>query len=153
MILTSYYKFARGKSKTRFDEVTSTKDYNEFEINRNKLGVLSIKYATPDYIKRVLKKKPTNQIKTSKGDHISDVHFGYLSPKAIKRNNPITAQGHIKQTNDQLIFVFNKDFTEIEIFIAVDQELHYIPYMFFLFSCGQLDWEKNVLKMRATGRF
>lgn len=115
MILTDYYKMAKlpnSKSKLRFDCVASTGGYEPFEQRAQRTREKRFKFyygGTPDAFKAEAQRKADMAITDT--TNISSVYVPDLE-------HHLFGYGDVEHTNDALLFLFNEDYTEIEIFIA-----------------------------------
>ncbi len=142
MILNDYYKFAKllnQKSKYRFDCVSCSGAYNSFEILRNKKGKLFVYYTdVPDNFNATAKRKADKSI--NKGKNISSVYVPDIQS--------LYAYGDVRTTKDALLIVFNKDYTEMELFIARGQKNNRIA-LYNLLADGELNNEIETLRNEA----
>lgn len=140
MLITDYYRFQKGEGKARFDEIASTKQYIPFNELRNKQGKLFI-YFTP-YQKNNAKASPHRlpDYQISKQFNISGV-FGLTY-------NSCFGYGDIRGTQDALLFIFNKDLTCMEIFIARGQKINRLN-LYTLLVEGELVEELNIMRERG----
>ncbi len=149
MILTDYYKMVKllnGKSELRFDCVASTGDYEPFEAYTNrpraKTPWLFLYYTgVPNQFSADAKRKADKSITTPDGKNLSSV---YTSDP----NNPLFGYGDTVNTNDALLFLFNEDYTQMEIFVARGLKNH-IKGLFFMLGNGELDDKMECLRQRA----
>lgn len=143
MILTDYYKMTKlpeGKSKLRIDCTASTKSYPEFEELRNKKEALFFYFGdVPDCFNGNAKRKADKALTKTKS--ISSIYV----PDIEKR----LGFGDMVGTLDALLFIFNNDYTEIEIFIARGQKNN-VRQLYNLLSDGELKNEIEQLRTRAV---
>ena len=143
MILTDYYKMAKlpeGKSKLRIDCTSSTKSYPEFETMRNKKDTLFFYFGdVPDNFSGNAKRKADKALTKTKS--ISSIYVPDIQKKY--------AFGDMVGTLDALLFIFNNDYSEIEIFIARGQRNN-VRQLYNLFSDGELNNEIEQLRKRTV---
>ncbi len=143
MILTDYYKMAKlpeVKSKLRIDCTASTKSYPDFEALRNKKEALFFYFVdVPDSFSGNAKRKAGKALTKTKS--ISSIYVPDIQKKY--------AYGDMVGTSDALLFIFNNDYSEIEIFIARGQRNNVKP-LYNLFSDGELNDEIEQLRKRAV---
>lgn len=143
MILTDYYKMAKlpeGKSKLRIDCTSSTKSYPEFETMRNKKEALFFYFVdVPDSFSGNAKRKADKALTKTKS--ISSIYVPDIQKKY--------AFGDMVGTLDALLFIFNNDYSEIEIFIARGQRNN-VRQLYNLFSDGELNNEIEQLRKMAV---
>ena len=141
-ILTDYYKFAKlpnQKSKYRFDCVSGSGAYSPFEVLRNKKGKLFVYYTdVPDNFNATAKRKADKSI--NKGKNISSVYVPDIEN--------LFAYGDVRSTKDALLIVFNKDYTEMELFISRGQKNNRIA-LYNLLTDGELNSEIEFLRHEA----
>lgn len=146
MILTDYYKMVHlssSKSKTRFDCVASSMSYPEFELmaTRARTKVFYCYYSqTPPNIKAQQKRRTTMCIMGV--NYIS----GVFTPDI--EEHLLFGYGDVGNTTDALLFIFNKEQTEFEIFVARGYKNN-IDQLWQLLIDGELDEELNVLRQSA----
>jgi hypothetical protein len=143
MILTDYYKMAKlpeVKSKLRIDCTASTKSYPEFETMRNKKEALFFFFGdVPDSFSGNAKRKADKALTKTKS--ISSIYVPDIQTKC--------AYGDMVGTLDALLFIFNNDYSEIEIFIARGQKNN-VRQLYNLFSDGELNNEIEQLRKQAV---
>ncbi len=143
MILTDYYKLCRlpgQKSKTRFDCVSSTASYMEFEALRNKAGELFVYYGDiPNYFKGDVRRKAGKAITKTKN----------ISSVFVPNIERLIGYGDIKGTQDAILIVFNDSYTQMEIYVSRGQKNN-IAGLYNLFADGELDTEIASLKKQAV---
>jgi hypothetical protein len=143
MILTDYYKMAKlpeVKSKLRIDCTASTKSYPEFETMRNKKEALFFFFGdVPDSFSGNAKRKADKALTKTKS--ISSIYVPDIQKKY--------AFGDMVGTLDALLFIFNNDYSEIEIFIARGQKNN-VRQLYNLFSDGELNNEIEQLRKQAV---
>jgi hypothetical protein len=143
MILTDYYKMAKlpeVKSKLRIDCTASTKSYPEFETMRNKKEALFFFFGdVPDSFSGNAKRKADKALTKTKS--ISSIYVPDIQKKY--------AFGDMVGTLDALLFIFNNDYSEIEIFIARGQKNN-VRQLYNLFSDGELNNEIEQLRKTAV---
>lgn len=145
MKLTDYYKMAKlpgSRSKSRFDCVASTGSYDPFEERaaRGREGRFKFYYSTTPTIFKAEARRKADYVITDT-TNISSVYF----PDA---SFPLLGRGDVAGTNDGLLFRFNKDFTEVEVFVARGLK-NCMAGMFMLFTDGELSDEMEELRKRA----
>lgn len=145
MKLTDYYKMKKlptSKSKLRFDCVASTGNYEPFEERAQRGLDKRFKFyygGTPDTFSFNAQRKADRVITDT--TNISSVYTPDLS-------NPLLGYGDVKGTNDALLFLFSKDYREIEIFVARGLKNH-VKGLYNLFSDGELTDEMEQLRQQA----
>lgn len=143
MILTDYYNFGKlpeQKSKTRFDCVSSTASYMEFEALRNKAGELFVYYGDiPNYFKGDVRRKAGKAITKTKN----------ISSVFVPNIERLIGYGDIKGTQDAILIVFNDSYTQMEIYVSRGQKNN-IAGLYNLFADGELDKEMDSLRGRAV---
>ncbi len=143
MILTDYYKMAKlpeVKSKLRIDCTASTKSYPEFEALRNKKEALFFYFGdVPDSFSGNAKRKAGKALTKTKS--ISSIYVPDIQKKY--------AFGDMVGTLDALLFIFNNDYSEIEIFIARGQKNN-VRQLYNSFSDGELNNEIEQLRKMAV---
>lgn len=143
MILTDYYKMTKlpeVKSKLRIDCTASTKSYPEFETMRNKKEALFFFFGdVPDSFSGNAKRKADKALTKTKS--ISSIYVPDIQKKY--------AFGDMVGTLDALLFIFNNDYSEIEIFIARGQKNN-VRQLYNLFSDGELNNEIEQLRKQAV---
>jgi len=143
MILTDYYKMAKlpeVKSKLRIDCTASTKSYPDFEALRNKKEELFFYFGdVPDSFSGNAKRKADKALTKTKS--ISSIYVPDIQKKY--------AFGDMFCTSDALLFTFNNDYSEIEIFVARGQRNN-VRQLYNLFSDGELNDEIEQLRKRAV---
>lgn len=145
MKLTDYYKMAKlpnQKSKTRFDCVASTGGYEPFEERAERSKVKRFKFyygKTPDTFKATARRKTDMAITDT--TNISSVFTPDL-------DSPLLAYGNVDGTHDALLFVFNDDYSQIEVFVARGYKNNEMA-LYYLFIDGELDDEMNCLRAQA----
>ncbi len=143
MILTDYYKMAKlpeVKSKLRIDCTASTKSYPEFETMRNKKEALFFFFGdVPDSFSGNAKRKADKALTKTKS--ISSIYVPDIQKKY--------AFGDMVGTLDALLFIFNNDYSEIEIFIARGQKNN-VRQLYNTFSDGELNNEIEQLRKMAV---
>ena len=143
MIITDYYrmeKLPEQKSKMRLECLLSTKSYPEFEAMRNKHGAFFFYFGdVPDRFGVDIHRKADKAITKTK--NISSVfvpdveqRFGY---------------GDVRGTNDALLFLFNDNFTQIDVFVARGQRNNKMQ-LYLLLADGELANEVDQLKQQAV---
>lgn len=143
--LTDYYKMAKlpnQKSKLRFDCVASTGGYEPFEERANRGRAKRFKFyygGTPDTFTANAQRKADRVITDT--TNISSVYAPDL-------NNPLLGYGDVVGTNDALLFLFNEDYTQIEIFVARGLKNH-VKGLFNLYADGELADEIEYLRTQA----
>jgi hypothetical protein len=142
MILTDYYKLERlpeTKSKTRLDCTASSQSYPEFEAMRNKLHELFMYFGdVPENFKADVKRRADKAL--TKGKNISSVFIPNIAvPFGF---------GDIINTNDALLFVFNTDFSQIELFVARGQRNN-SRALYYLLTDGELNDEMEILRKQS----
>ena len=143
MILTDYYKMAKlpeVKSKLRIDCTASTKSYPDFEAMRNKKEELFFYFGdVPDNFSGNAKRKADKALTKTKS--ISSIFVPDIQKKY--------AYGDMFCTSDALLFIFNNDYTEIEIFVARGQKNN-VWQLYNIFSDGELNNEIEQLRKSAV---
>lgn len=143
MILTDYYRMEKlpdQKSKMRLDCVKSTRSYPEFEIMRNKAGEFFFYFHdVPERFGGDIHRKADKAITKTK--NISSVFVPDVQQKF--------GYGDIRGTNDALLFIFNDNFSEIDLFVARGQR-HNKRQLYLLLTEGELDHEIEFLKKQAV---
>ena len=143
MILTDYYKMAKQpeqKSKMRLDCINSTKSYPEFETMRNKHGAFFFYFGdVPERFGGDVHRKADKAITKTK--NISSVYVPDITQKY--------GYGDCRGTKDALLFLFNYDYTEIEVFIARGQ-VNNKRQLYLLLSDGELNKEIEQLRQQAV---
>jgi hypothetical protein len=147
-ILTDYYKGERkSETKDRYDITFKTGSYPPFEeimLNRTKFNVGGLSfYYTDSYGKEDIERKPQKCIK--KSTHISGVFIPDLHMNKI-------GFGDTKNTEDALIFIFNEDYTTIEIFVARGKK-NDSQCLYLEVKDGELNSEIEYLRNIATEVF
>jgi len=143
MILTDFYQMEHlpgTKSKTRMDCTKSTRSYLGFEEKRNKKGIFFVHIVDADnYVKANRRRKADKTIGNSKG-HISSVFV----PDVTR----LLAYGDVNHTQDALLYVFNEDYTRMDVFVARGQNNNKTG-LYNDLADGELDEEIEELKKRA----
>ncbi len=143
MILTDYYqmvKLPEQKSKMRLDCKLSTRSYPEFEAMRNKHGAFFFYFGdVPDRFGGDIHRKADKAITKTK--NISSV----LVPDIEQR----FGYGDVRSTNDALLFLFNVDFTQIDVFVARGQRNNN-RQLYMLLADGELINEIEQMKQQAV---
>ncbi len=143
MILTDLYVFEKlpeQKSKSRIDCTLSTKSYPEFEQMRNKAAALFMYFGdVPDGFKGDIKRKADKALTKTK--NISSIYV----PDIEKRYG----FGDVRGTTDALLFIFNADYTKIDVLIARGQKNNK-NQLYCIFSDGELNDEIEQLKKRLV---
>lgn len=145
MKLTDYYKMAKlpaCKSKLRFDCVASTGGYEPFEERGQKSREKRFKFyygGTPDTFSLNAQRKAERVI--SDVTNISSVYTPDI-------NRPRMGYGDTVGTNDALLFLFSRDFRQIEIFVARGFKNNQ-KRLFNLFVYGELEEEMDLLRRQA----
>lgn len=145
MKLTDYYKMAKlptCKSKFRFDCVASTGRYEPFEKRGQKSREKRFKCyysGTPDTFSLNAQRKAERVI--SDVTNISSVYTPDI-------NRPRMGYGDTVGTNDALLFLFSRDFRQIEIFVARGFKNNQ-KRLFNLFVHGELEEEMDLLRRQA----
>ncbi|RCW31380.1 hypothetical protein [Marinilabilia salmonicolor] len=141
-ILTDYYRMEHlpgTKSKSRMDCTLSTKSYPELETLRNKAGKLFFYFHdVPEHFHARAKRKADKAITKTKS--ISSVYIPEITL-------PL-GYGDIKGSQDALVFVFNEDFTRMDVFVARGQRNNRIS-LYNLLADGELDEEMEELQVQA----
>lgn len=143
--LTDYYKMAKlpnQKSKLRFDCVASTGGYEPFEERATRGRDKRFKFylsKTPDTFKATAKRKADMVITDT--TNISSVYTPDLE-------TPLLGFGDCKGTNDALLFLFNEDYTQVEVFVARGLK-HNSNGLFNLYADGELADEIEYLRTQA----
>lgn len=141
MKLTDYYlmrHLSTSKSKYRLDCVYSTGGYEPFETSATRSRDRRFKFylsTTPDTFSADAQRKSDMAI--TDGNSISSVYFPDL-------DNPLLGYGDVAGTNDALLFLFNDDFTEVEMFVARGLKKHQRG-LFTLLTDGELADEMEQL--------
>ena len=149
MIITDYYKGEKlTDSKSRFDIITSTGEYDLFEkilINKIKFNIGGLSFNLGERPSK-WKGKKTDLAITRSNHNITSVKRPSLE------NN--FAYGDINNTNDGCIIIFNSDYKEVgirtvEIIIArgLRNDTH---GLWQLFTDGELDQEIEILRAKAV---
>jgi hypothetical protein len=143
MILTDYYKFEHlpdTKSKTRIDCTASTKSYPEFETLRNKVGQLFVYLGNvPDTFGGNVHRKADKAITKTKN----------ISSVFVPNIESCLAYGDVKGTQDAILIITDKDYTQVEIFTARGQRNNR-NQLFDLLSDGELENETMTLRKQAV---
>jgi len=141
-ILTDYYRMQHlpgTKSKSRMDCTRSTKSYPELEALRNKAGKLFFFFHDlPEHFKANAKRKADKVI--SKTKSISSVFVPDVT-------RPL-GFGDVRDTQDALLFVFNEDYSQMDVFVARGQKNNKTG-LYNLLADGELDEEMEALKKQA----
>jgi len=133
-------KLPEQKSKMRLDCTLSTRSYPEFEAMRNKHDAFFFYFGdVPDRFGGDIHRKADKAITKTK--NISSVfvpdiesHYGY---------------GDVRGTNDALLFLFNPDFTQIDVFVARGQRNNK-RQLYELLADGELNSEIEQLKQQIV---
>ena len=142
-ILTDYYKGIKDPTKkTRFDIVNSTCSYGLFEkqlVNKKQPNAGGLSFYLVD--------RPGHfsgrwQRRTDKAITKADWS---ISSIIVPDPNNLIGYGDLKDNPDALLFLINKDWTEIEIFIARGQKNNQLN-LYQLCVDGELDDEINALR-------
>lgn len=145
MILTDYYKLERlpeCKSKSRFDCLTSSQSYPEFEALRNKKGELFLYFAdVPIHFKADVKRKADKILSNRLGKSVSSVFVPNITL--------LFGFGDMKNTSDALLMLFNEEYTKIEVFVARGQRNNRLS-LYNLLSDGELLVEIEYLRKKAV---
>jgi len=144
MILTDYYKMVKlpkQKSKMRVDCRVSTKSYPEFETIRNKHGVLFFYFGdVPDRFGGDIHRKADKAITKTKN----------ISSVIVPDIEQCFGYGDVRGTNDALLFLFNADFTQIDVFVARGQRNNK-RQLYLLLADGELNNEiEQLIKQAVT---
>ncbi len=145
MTLTDLYVMAfgiAGKSKSRFDCVASTGEYEPFEdiARRARVKHLFFYYnGVPDNFSANAQRKADKAI--TNGQNISSVFTPDIE-------QPLKGYGDTKGTRDGLLFLFREDYKQVEVFVARGRKGD-IKCLFTAFCDGELDEEVEVLRNRA----
>lgn len=143
MLISDYYraeKLPESKSKLRFDVTYCTKSYEPLELLRNKKNELFFYYGDiPEFFNGKVKRKAERCI--SKTKNISSVFVPDVKLPF--------AYGDVINTNDGLLFIFNSDYTTIEIFVLRGQKNN-IRNIYILLSDGELNSEIEYLRKKAN---
>lgn len=143
MILTDHYKFCHlpeSKSKMRIDCTASTKNYPEFETLRNKKGELFFYFGdVPDGFKGNIRTKADKAITKTKS----------ISSVFIPDITQLYGFGDVAGSLDALLFIFNSDYTIIEIYIARGQKNN-VRQLYNLLTDGELNREIEQIKKEAV---
>lgn len=145
MKLTDYYKMAKlptCKSKSRFDCIASTREYEPFEELAQRCLQKRFKFyltKVPDNFKNKAERKADWVISDTK--NISSVYTPDL-------DNPLLGYGDVANTNDALLFLFNEDYTTIDVFVARGLKQNQLA-LYVLFADGELDDEIAQLRKQA----
>jgi hypothetical protein len=143
MILDAYYCFVKstGKSKTRFDVIASTANYEPFESLTNAKGELFL-YLTdiPDRFRADVKRKADKNL-SAKGRNVSSVFVPDL--------NLLYAYGDVRATTDAIVVVFNTEYTSFEIFIAKGRRNNRLG-LYQMLCDGELQYEIEALRSKAN---
>lgn len=141
-ILTDYYRMQHlpgTKSKSRMDCTLSTKSYPDMETLRNKAGKLFFYFHdVPEHFNANVKRKADKAITKTKN----------ISSVFVPDVNLLFGYGNIKATQDAILFVFNRDYTQMDVFIARGQKNNQIA-LYNLLADGELDEEMEELKKQA----
>lgn len=147
MRLTDYYKLEKlpnSISKERMDCVASTGSYDLIEeTGMGKRGWLGIKMYfsnIPPHFKAHNRRK-ADKILSFGSKNFSSVYFPNI-------NYPTFGFGDVEKTQDGLLFLFNKEFTQVEIFVARGLK-NSISNLFNLFLDGELEEEINNIRKIA----
>ena len=148
MLITDYLKYIHTenmKSKTRFELVASSQTYDFIENSKDVKGVQRIYYTDiqPDKIKANKKRLATKMITDFKGSHLSSVYVPNLE-------NNLFAYGDVKNTTDLILFLFNSNYSEIEIFICRGKKNDFNG-IFTLFTDNELSNEIDYFRNNAKG--
>lgn len=145
MIITDYYNLQRlpdTKSKTRFDVLTSTGSYPEFENLRNKKGELFFYFVdVPDKFKADVRRKADKSLTSRLGKNVSSIFIPNVTLSF--------GFGDVQHTSDALLLVFNADYTQIEIFICRGQRNNRNA-LYNLLTDGELSGEIEAIRKRAV---
>jgi hypothetical protein len=143
MILTDRYKFEKKpgtKSKLRIDCTASTKSYPEFEGMRNKAGDLFVYWGdVPDgFGGNVHRKadKAITKVKNISSVYVPDVTTG-------------KSHGDVRGTQDAILIIFNRDQTQIEIFVARGYKNNRVA-VYQMLADGELDDEVDALRSKSV---
>ncbi len=145
MRLTNYYKMEKlpgQRSKLRYDCTASTVDYEPFEQRARRGRERRFKFyygGTPGTFHTRAQRKAECAI--TDGTSISSVYTPDLS-------RPLLGYGDVANTLDALLFLFNEDYTQIEIFVARGMKYH-ARGLFTLFADGALSDEVEALRAAA----
>jgi hypothetical protein len=148
MLITDYLKYKHPeniKAKTRFELVASSQTYELFENSRDVKGVKRIYYTDiqPGKIKANTKRTATKMIADYKGNHMSSVYV-------LNFETNLFAYGDVKNTTDLILFLFNTDYTEIEIFICRSKKNDFNG-LFTLFTDNKLINDIEYFRNNAKG--
>jgi len=142
MILTDYYKFVHlpdCKSTMRRDCVCSTQSYNDFECLRNKQGNLFVYFGdVPNQFGGDVHKKADKAITKTK--NISSVFVPDITQNS--------AFGDVKGTYDAILIINNKDYSELEVFVARGYKNNRLN-IWQNFIAGEYDFEIENLRKNA----
>jgi hypothetical protein len=144
MILTDYYMMQEIKvlKSHRLDCIASTGEYLPFESiaqrARDKRFFLYYN-GVPDTFSMDAKRKADRAI--TNGDNISSVFIPDLE-------NQLQGYGDTKGTNDALLFLFSRDYKQLEIFIARGYK-NDVKGLFDLFADGELDADIEALREKV----
>lgn len=148
MKLTDYYKMVKlpnCKSKSRFDCIASTGDYDPFEERAQRGRDKRFKFyygGTPETFSDDAQRKADRVITDT--TNISSVFTPDL-------DHPLLGYGDVAHTDDALLFVFSDDYKQVEVFVARGLKNHQ-KGLFALLVDGELDVEMRVLRMVAEKR-
>lgn len=124
----------------RLDCLLSTKSYPEFEAMRNKHGAFFFYFGdVPDRFGGDIHRKADKAVTKTK--NISSV----LVPDVEQR----FGYGDVRGTNDALLFLFNDNFTQIDVFVARGQRNNK-RQLYLLLADGELANEVDQLKQQAV---
>lgn len=146
MNFTYYYKGLKDPNKkTRFDVVVSTGSYGLFErqlINKREPNAGGLSFYVVDRPGHwgTRWQRQTDKALTKAKWNISSI--------IVPDPNILIGYGDVKNTQDALIFIMNKDWTEMEIFIACGQKNNKLN-LFQLIADGELIDEMNSLRKKA----
>lgn len=143
-LLDVYYKFERldsTKGKNRRDLVVCSEIYEPIHYTNPKGNTWIYLNINPEHIQVNAKRKFGMSITKGNGDHIS----GVIIPEPEKSQY---GYGDVKTTLDAMLFLFSKDNTSIEVFIAKGKK-NSAQGLFNLLCDGELDEEMQKLRDKA----
>ncbi|MDN5291810.1 MAG: hypothetical protein PWQ06_2049 [Anaerophaga sp.] len=109
------------------------------ETLRNKAGKLFFYFHdVPEHFNANVKRKADKAITKTKN----------ISSVFVPDVNLLFGYGNIKATQDAILFVFNRDYTQMDVFIARGQKNNQIA-LYNLLADGELDEEMEALKKQA----
>lgn len=146
MIFDSYYSFIKseGRSKTRYDVESCTKDYELFESLRNPKGELFLYFSDiPPHFKGEAHRR-ADKCLIAKGRNISSIYLIDLES--------LSGYGDVRGSSDGFIIAFSKEQKKFDVFISKGRKNH-TNALYNAFSDEEFKVEIAALKLKANSHF